>query len=191
MRAGLRLLTWTVQALSVWTYYRVGWYRAALLGVRADWTARISPHASIKGAASLGTAAVGRNVVIGRGSYVSSGTIYAAVIGDYCSIGTNALIGPSEHEPENWTTSPYEARHHGQDPRTTERDLPAPEIGNGVWIGANAIILRGVRIGERSVIAAGAIVTKDVPAHELWGGVPARRLSSVPGAAPGGAVSPT
>ena len=49
----------------------------------------------------------------------------------------------------------------------------------------------GVRIGERSVIAAGAIVTKDVPAHELWGGVPARRLSSVPGAPGGGALSPT
>jgi acetyltransferase-like isoleucine patch superfamily enzyme len=180
MRAGLRLLTWTFEALSVWTYYRIGWYRAAWLGVHADWAARINPHASIKGAASLGSAAVGRNVVIGRGSYVSSGIIYAAVIGEYCSIGTNALIGPSEHEPDNWTTSPYEAIHHGDDPGTTERDLPPPEIGDGVWIGANAVILRGVCIGERSVIAAGAIVTKDVPAHELWGGVPAKRLSLVP-----------
>jgi acetyltransferase-like isoleucine patch superfamily enzyme len=177
MRASLRLVSWSLRALAVWAYYRLGWYRAAWQGVRADWPARISPKASFKGAASLGSAAIGRNVVIGRGSYVTSGIVYAAVIGDYCSIGANVLIGPTEHELGNWTTSPYEARDHGADPRTTERDLPPPRIDDGVWIGANAVVLRGVRIGARSVIAAGAIVTKDVPPQELWGGVPAKRLS--------------
>ncbi|WP_281421535.1 DapH/DapD/GlmU-related protein [Thermus brevis] len=58
----------------------------------------------------------------------------------------------------------------------TDRPLPPPVIGDGVWIGAHAIILRGVRIGDRAVIAAGAVVTKDVPPGEIWGGVPARRI---------------
>ena len=48
-------------------------------------------------------------------------------------------------------------------------------IGNGVWVGANCVILKGVHIGDGAVVAAGAVVTKDVPAHEVWAGVPARR----------------
>lgn len=49
-------------------------------------------------------------------------------------------------------------------------------IGNHVWIGKNATILKGVTIGDHCVIAAGAVVTKDVPPHTLVGGVPAKIL---------------
>ena len=48
------------------------------------------------------------------------------------------------------------------------------EIGNHVWIGTNAIILKGVKIGDNSVIAAGAVVTKDVPKNSVVAGVPAK-----------------
>jgi acetyltransferase-like isoleucine patch superfamily enzyme len=48
------------------------------------------------------------------------------------------------------------------------------KIGNGVWIGANVTILPGVTVGENAVIAAGAVVTKDVPANSIVGGNPAR-----------------
>ena len=47
-------------------------------------------------------------------------------------------------------------------------------IGSDVWVGAKAIILPGVHIGKGAVIAAGAVVTKDVPAYTIVGGVPAR-----------------
>jgi acetyltransferase-like isoleucine patch superfamily enzyme len=46
-------------------------------------------------------------------------------------------------------------------------------IGNDVWIAANAVILPGVTIGDGAVVAAGAVVTRNVPAFEVWGGVPA------------------
>ena len=49
-------------------------------------------------------------------------------------------------------------------------------IGNHVWIGMRAMILKGVTIGDGAVIAAGAVVTKDVPPNTLWGGVPAKCL---------------
>ncbi|SEK57358.1 transferase hexapeptide (six repeat-containing protein) [Roseateles sp. YR242] len=52
------------------------------------------------------------------------------------------------------------------------------EIGDDVWLGANSIVLPGVRIGAGAVVAGGAVVSKDIPAGEIWGGVPARRLSS-------------
>jgi acetyltransferase-like isoleucine patch superfamily enzyme len=52
-------------------------------------------------------------------------------------------------------------------------------IGDDVWIGANAIILPGVHIGQHCVIAAGAVVTKDVPDHSLVGGVPAKIMKQI------------
>ncbi|MDQ6859824.1 MAG: acyltransferase [Verrucomicrobiota bacterium] len=45
-----------------------------------------------------------------------------------------------------------------------------------VWLGANVVVLRGVRIGRGAIVAAGAIVTKDVPGFEIWGGIPARKI---------------
>ncbi|WP_234463862.1 CatB-related O-acetyltransferase [Paracoccus caeni] len=51
-----------------------------------------------------------------------------------------------------------------------------PIIGHDVWIGANAVITRGVKVGTGAVIGAGAIVTKDVPPYAIVGGVPAKLL---------------
>ena len=50
------------------------------------------------------------------------------------------------------------------------------EIADNVWIGANAVILRGVTIGQGAVVAAGAVVTKKIPPNEIWGGLPARKI---------------
>jgi len=52
-------------------------------------------------------------------------------------------------------------------------------IAKNVWIGAGVIVLPGVCIGENSVIAAGAVVTKSIPSNELWGGVPASYIKSI------------
>lgn len=51
-------------------------------------------------------------------------------------------------------------------------------IGEDVWIGCRVVVLPGVLIGNGAVIAAGAVVTKSVPAYEIWGGVPARKLGT-------------
>ncbi len=56
-------------------------------------------------------------------------------------------------------------------------------VGAGAWLGANVVVLKGGRIGEGAVVAAGAVVTRPVPAGEIWGGVPARRLGVRPAAA--------
>jgi acetyltransferase-like isoleucine patch superfamily enzyme len=168
-----------IRAILLWGYYRIGWLRAGLLGVRTDWRARVSPRARISGAHALGCVEIGGNVTIGRGSYLSSGLVQCARIGRYCSVGPGVLIGPSEHRLTHWTTSPCEAEDAGESAETT-REPPNPTvIGDGVWIGAHAVLLQGVRIGDRAVIAAGAVVVRDVPAGELWAGVPARRIKAV------------
>jgi acetyltransferase-like isoleucine patch superfamily enzyme len=53
------------------------------------------------------------------------------------------------------------------------------EIGPNAWIGAFTIVLKGVRIGEGSIVAAGSLVTKDVPPNEIWGGRPAKFLKKL------------
>jgi acetyltransferase-like isoleucine patch superfamily enzyme len=53
-------------------------------------------------------------------------------------------------------------------------------VEQDVWIGVNAVVLKGIRIGRGAIIAAGAVVTKSVPAEEIWAGVPARRIGTRP-----------
>jgi acetyltransferase-like isoleucine patch superfamily enzyme len=50
------------------------------------------------------------------------------------------------------------------------------EIGNDVWLGCNVLVLKGVKIGNGAVIAAGAVVTKSVLCHEIWAGIPAKKI---------------
>lgn len=65
--------------------------------------------------------------------------------------------------------------HDINDDKFTADFLPI-HIGHHVWIGTGAIILQGVKIGDGAVVAAGAVVTKDITAYEIWGGVPARKI---------------
>lgn len=157
-------------------YYTYGWVRASIFGVRISSSAQISPFADIKNAAYLGKVIIGREVSIGQGTYINSGEVSAATIGKFCSIAYNVLIGPTEHKPDNWTTSPYEAVAAGFTADSTTKNIPPPVIEDKVWIGANVIVLRGVRICTGAIVAAGAVVTRDIPANQIWGGVPAKFL---------------
>jgi acetyltransferase-like isoleucine patch superfamily enzyme len=55
-------------------------------------------------------------------------------------------------------------------------------IGENAWLGNNVIVLKGVQIGDGAIVAAGAVVTRSIPANEIWGGAPARKLSQRPDA---------
>lgn len=69
----------------------------------------------------------------------------------------------------------------GHDLVTREATCAPISIEDGVWVGANATILPGVTVGKGAVVAAGAVVTRDVPPYAVVGGVPARVISEVPG----------
>lgn len=60
------------------------------------------------------------------------------------------------------------------------RKMGDVDVGYGAWIGANATILCGVKIGRGAVVGASALVTQDVPPGEVWGGVPAKKIGLVP-----------
>ena len=87
-------------------------------------------------------------------------------IGNGCNIANNVVIVDHDHQmSDSGLIDGY--------------NIASVEIGDNVWIGANATILKGVHIAEGAVIAAGAVVNCDIPACELWGGVPARKIKSL------------
>jgi acetyltransferase-like isoleucine patch superfamily enzyme len=162
--------------LCAFLYYVAGFSCAVMQGVGASSRARISPWAKFRGAISLGEVSLARSVTVGEGSYMSSGTIANTVIGKYVSIGSEVIMGMTEHKHNLWTTSPYEARAKGLPTGFTDKPVQQVIIEDGAWIGARVTILQGVRLGRGSVVAAGAVVTKEVPAYEIWAEVPARRI---------------
>lgn len=116
---------------------------------------------------------------IGFLTYFRSGLIGSfQSIGRYCSFGPEIIIGEEEH-PTNWlSTHPfqYDSKLRGisVECQTCNQSKQPPIIGNDVWVGAKAIIMRGVSIGDGAIIGAGSIVTKDVPAYSIVVGIPAK-----------------
>lgn len=106
---------------------------------------------------------IGKNVYINHlCSMLDMGTI---------TIGDNVLIGPKVN---------ILSEEHPVDPADRKALMVQPVvIKNGAWIGAGATILPGVTVGENSVVAAGAVVNKDVPDNTVVGGIPARILKKI------------
>lgn len=113
-------------------------------------------------------------------SYVGRNfTAWHCNIGKYCSISWNVSIGGANHDYNRITQHAFlYAPQFGFLDSRKEQGYNRFEddciIGNDVWIGCNAVICRGVHIGDGAVIAAGAVVTKDVEPYTIVGGVPAK-----------------
>ena len=94
-------------------------------------------------------------------------------IGSYCSIAQEVtFILNADHRTDTISTFPFKVKVLGESLEGTSKgDII---VADDVWIGYRATILSGVHIGQGAVIAAGAVVTKDVPPYAIVGGVPAR-----------------
>ena len=109
------------------------------------------------------------------------------VIGDHTRIGLhNTIIGPVEignnvNLAQGITVTALNHNFSDTNKRIDEQGVSTNPvtIEDDVWVGANAVILPGVTIGEHCVVAAGAIVTKDVPPHSLVAGVPAKVIKKI------------
>jgi acetyltransferase-like isoleucine patch superfamily enzyme len=109
-----------------------------------------------------GQVRIGNNVYFNRGCYLS---VYNRLsIGDDCLFGEYVSIHDENHVPGRDAT-PIARRGYASG---------TIEIGNNVWVGAKATIVQGVRIGDGAVIGANAVVTRDIPAHSVAVGIPAR-----------------
>jgi acetyltransferase-like isoleucine patch superfamily enzyme len=106
----------------------------------------------------------GKNIIIGKNVFINSGCRFQDQGG--IRIGNGALIGHSVV---------LATLNHGLPPSKRQDLYPAPiVIGKNVWIGANAMVLPGVTIGDNAIVAAGAVVTQEVPNNAIVAGVPAK-----------------
>lgn len=122
-----------------------------------------------------------KSTSIGDFTYITRGTrINKANIGKFCSVGPDCKIGVGKHPTNNFvSTHPifFSTNKQAQVSFTNEnkfKEYSDISIGNDAWIGANVIILDGVNISNGAIIAAGSVVTKNVPAYAIVGGVPAK-----------------
>jgi len=132
----------------------------------------------------ISTLRPGAEIVIGADAGMSGTVICAAAsvrIGDRVMLGANTTVTDTDSHPLDFRER--FAAHHGLDPRLADSATAvAPVvIEDDVFVGMHAIVLKGVTIGRGAVIAAGSLVTRDVPPGAIAGGVPARVLGRVNG----------
>ncbi len=112
----------------------------------------------------------GATLTIGNGTYINRNSVVIAVgsvkIGKNCRIAWDVVIMDSDLHPVDENEQPIVSQ--------------PVVIEDNVWIGCRSIVLKGVRIGEGAIVAAGSVVTKNVPARVIVAGVPARVVSEGP-----------
>ena len=111
----------------------------------------------------------GKNTVVEENVFINAGCQVqdqgGITIGEGSLIGHNVVLATLNHD---------------LNPLRRQICIPSPiKIGKNVWIGSNSTILPGVTIGDNSVVAAGAVVTKDVPENTIVGGVPAKFIRNL------------
>lgn len=133
--------------------------------------------AGISNSSVIATTTSKAKLIIGNHVGISGACICCMdeiIIGDYVNIGVGARIYDTDFHPINFE---QRRRNPGFDLENVKHGKV--EIKSDVWIGANVLILKGVTIGERSIIAAGSVVTKNIPSDCVAGGNPAVVIKSI------------
>lgn len=170
-------------------YMKIIGYRIRFRGrhVKIDWSCQLSAD----DLECEGMNVFHKNVTfrgkIGYGSYIGERSRLNAVIGRYCSIssdvktisGTHPTYGFVSTHPAFFSTNKqagftYVTENCFREDIFADNEMHLVRIGNDVWIGSNVLLLPGISIGDGAIIAAGAVVTKDIEPYSIVGGVPAK-----------------
>jgi len=117
---------------------------------------------------------------LGKYSYTGINSVLMHTgIGNFCSISWNVSIGGANHDYTRITQHSFLYNTHDKirpssSPIAYDRFDEETFVGNDVWIASNAVITRGIMVGDGAVIGANSVVTKDVPPYAIVGGVPAK-----------------
>lgn len=158
-------LAWIVRHLPGYTGFTLRYLFYKLLFKRLDGFAYFYPGTRLQHVYGI---EAGKNLHVNGNVYLyGRGEL---VLGDHVLIGPNAVIVSSQHAYDQRDTPIVYQGHRGE--RTV--------IGSHVWIGANVCIMPGVTVGEGTIIAAGAVVTKDTEPYSVVAGVPAHKVGERP-----------
>lgn len=116
----------------------------------------------------------GTPITLGIGTSIHTNALLQGplTIGNYCQLGPRVAAFPADHPVERVTPYTGDALFGGE---LSQFMATTPiTVGHGVWIGANAVLLRGTTVGDGAVIGAGAVVSGDVPRYAIVAGNPAR-----------------
>lgn len=136
----------------------------------------IAPVAKMKKAANVrihptASFRCGHNIQLGKNSHINQYCCIWSSPNSKIVLGDNLLMGPgAKMFSSNHGTAKARAMNQQE---WVEKDII---VGNDVWIGANTVIVPGVKIGDGVIVAAGAVVTKDVEPYSIVGGVPAKAI---------------
>lgn len=130
----------------------------------------VEPGSRIEGGAKVIDSVIGRNAYVGP-----EARLFNTRLGPYSSIGPRVTIGENEHEQTLFSTSDILLECIRRESYAAHRTAHT-DIGPDVWIGANAFVRKGVRVGVGAIIGAHTVVLKDVPPYAIMVGVPARLL---------------
>ena len=140
-------------------YYKLKSKLLNLIGFQVAKSARIVSSVKFLGIENI---VIGEDTFIGHETMITGSNKTTVTIGSYCDVSSKVTIVTGTHEVD------LEGLHVAG--KGMGKDII---IEDGVWIGINATILPGVKIGKKSIVAAGAVVTKDVPPNVLVAGNPA------------------
>lgn len=185
-RAVFRTRSWTCRAAAIlrtlwWGLLGMGVGEGTLLPkIYVTWPHQVSlgAHCTVEHGAYFkydGIWAPGPRLIIGDNVFIGTGCEFnfkrGITIGSHCLIASGCYFIDHDHQ-------------------SARRDMPmgtqtgGPEapiaLENDVWIGANAVVLKGVTIGRGAIVAAGAVVRDSIPTYEIWGGVPAKKIGERP-----------
>lgn len=153
---------------------RILWAVIAIPGVRVGRRVFVSGRFVVLGNNFINDDCRLLDVTIGRHTYFSPQSIVVnSTIGNYCSIGPGVKIGLGVHPLVRMSTSPFLYNDTIFSKKRAE-DFDPVIIGHDVWIGANALLLGGIKVGNGAIIGAGSVVTRDIPRFAIVVGVPAK-----------------
>jgi acetyltransferase-like isoleucine patch superfamily enzyme len=162
-RDRLRAIVWRWRGACLGPKNRIG--RDCVID--RPWTVESGERVQIEHGVYLKTVSDSARITLGEHAFIGFGTELDIAV--KLSVGRHALIAPG-----CFITDHVHGRRAG--PRIDDQgtDARAVVIGDDAWLGARAVVLAGVRIGEGAIVGAGAVVTRDVPPGAIVAGVPAR-----------------
>ena len=168
----------------MWTWIRRRLLTKSVEGFVAAPDSYVNQHVHFEGFNRLYPHTIVVNASLGLFTYVADRARVANCrIGRYCSIGPETLIGGLGRHPSRWLSSHpifFSTKKQTGSITFADRDyfdeLPQLIVGNDVWLGARAVVLDGLNVGDGAIIGAGAVVVRDVEPYSVVGGVPAKTI---------------